>query len=233
MKGLVERFEKFAQPVLRIGFVDRLLHDPPFANLVMLCAGAFGNLALAVFNAVQWLMNPSLWSGAMTIYFIALVIMSSLVAASTGSQGKLPWRVVAAVCGVTLVALAAIVAVIMYLCITEDHDMSLPEFAMIALAAFTFYNAVVAIVTATKTRKGDLREQTLLRVSIAGVIGALLILEMQMFGTYADLAGPQVVVITEAVSGGIGVLLVLLMGFSLTSKNMSRSLDADEPRPRS
>lgn len=33
MDGLVNK-------VLRIGFVDRFLHDPPFANLVMLCAGA-------------------------------------------------------------------------------------------------------------------------------------------------------------------------------------------------
>lgn len=154
----------------------------------------------------------------MTVYFVALVIMSSLVAASTGSDGRLSWRVVAAACGVTLIALAVIVAIIMYLCIVTRHNDVLPEFAILALAAFTFYNAIVAIVTATKTRKGDLQQQTLLRVSIAGSIGALLILEMQMFGTYADLATPQLIVTMEAISGGIGALLLLLMGFSLISK---------------
>ena len=216
--GLADKIEELAQPVLRIRLVDRFLHDPPFANLVTLCAGAFGNLALAIYNGAMWLMNPSPWSGAMTVYFVALVIMSSLVAASTGSNGKLSWRTVATACGPTLVALAAIVAVIMYLCIVDAHNDVLPEFAIIALAAFTFYNAIVAIVTATKTRKGDLRQQTLLRVSIAGSIGALLILEMQMFGTYADLATPQLVMVMEAISGGIGSLLLLLMGFSLLSK---------------
>ena len=154
----------------------------------------------------------------MTVYFVALVIMSALVAAATGSDGKLSWRTVAVACGVMLVALAAIVAAIMYLCIVEGHNDVLPEFAMIALAAFTFYNAIVAIVTATKTMKGDLRQQTMLRVSIAGTIGALLILEMQMFGTYADLATPQLVMITEAISGGVGTLLLLLMGCSLIAK---------------
>ena len=218
MKDLASRFEKLVQPVLRIGFVGRFLHDSNFADLVMLCVGAFGNLALAVFNAVLWLMNPSLWLGAMTVYFVALVIMGSLVAASTGSNGRLSWRVVAAVCGVTLVVLAAIVAVIMYLCIAEGHNDALPEFAMIALAAFTFYNAVVAIISATKTRNGDLRQQTLLRVSLAGMIGAVLILEMQMFGTYAYLADPLVVIVTEAISGGVGALLLLLMGCSLIVK---------------
>lgn len=88
----------------------------------------------------------------MTIYFVALVVMNSLVAANTGSDGRLSWRVVAAACGATLVALAAIVAVIMYLCIVDRHNDVLPEFAIIALAAFTFYNAIAAIVIATKTR---------------------------------------------------------------------------------
>ena len=197
---------------LSIGLVDRFKHDQDFANLVTLCAGAFGNLALMVFNAVMWVIDPSSWTATLTVYFFALVIMSSLVAASTGDESKLPWRVVAWACGVMLVVLAIIVAVMMYICIDTMHNDVLPEIAMIALAAFTFYNAVVAIITATKTRKGDLRQQTLLRVSLAGVIGALLMLEMQMFGTYADLADPQLVVVMEAISGGVGAVLVLSMG---------------------
>ncbi len=224
MEGLAGKIEKLVQPVLRIGFVDRFLHDPPFADLVILCAGAFGNLAFAVFNGVLWRMNSSMWLEAMTIYFVALVIMSSLVAASTGSGGKLPWRVTAAVCGLTLVALAVIVAVIMCLCIVEGHNDALPEFAMIAVAVFTFYNVIVAIVNATKTMRGDLRQQTLLRVSLAGAIGALLMLEMQMFGTYADLADPLLVVVMEAISGGVGVLLVLMMGCSLLAKLRDKSI---------
>lgn len=211
MSGLVDK-------VRRIGFVDRFLNDQAFANLVMLCAGAFGNLVLAVFNGALLVMDPSPWLAAMTVYFVALVIMSALVAAATGSEDKLSWRTVAAACGATLVVLAVIVAAIMYLCIVEGHNDVLPEFAMIVLAAFTFYNAIVAIITATKTRKGDLRQQTMLRVSIAGTIGALLILEMQMFGTYAYLATPQLVMITEAISGGVGTLLLLLMGCSLIAK---------------
>ena len=184
----------------------------------MLCAGAFGNLVLAVFNGVLCLMSPSPWLGAMTIYFVLLVIMDSLVATSAGSHGKLPWHVVDVACGVVLVTLAVIVAVIMYLCIAEGHNDALPEIAMIAIAAFTFYNAIVAIVDATKARKGDLRHQTLLRVSIAGTIGALLMLEMQMFGTYAHLTEPFVIVVMEAISGGVGALVVLLMGCSLITQ---------------
>ena len=154
----------------------------------------------------------------MTAYFVALVIMSSLVAACTGGPDKLSWRTVATVCGLMLVGLAINVATIMYLCIVNGHNDALPEIAMIALAAFTFYNAIVAIVDATKARKGDLRHQTLLRVSIAGTIGALLMLEMQMFGTYAHLTEPFVIVVMEAISGGVGALVVLLMGCSLITQ---------------
>ena len=110
----------------------------------------------AVVNGVSWQMDPSPWPGAMTAYFVTLVIMSSLVAASTGSNGKLPWRIVAAVCGASLVALGITIGVIMYRCIVEGRNDVLPEFAMIAVAAFTFYNAVVAIIGATRTRKRNL-----------------------------------------------------------------------------
>lgn len=223
MKGLLDKREEKTNPLLRIGVVNRFLHDQSFADTVTLCAGAFGNLVFAVFNGIMWRLDPTPWSGTMTVYFVALVIMSSLVAASTGSNAKLPWSIVAVVCGVTLVALAAIVAVIMYLCIVEGHNDAFPEFAMIALAAFTFYNAIMAIITATKTRKGDLRQQTLLRVSLAGVIGAILMLEMQMFGTYADLADPQLVVVTEAISGGVGTVLLLAMGCYLIALQRKES----------
>lgn len=43
-------------------------------------------------------------------------------------------------------------------------------------------------------------------------------LEMQMLGTYASLTDPQSIMIIEAVSGGVGTLLVLLMGCSLITK---------------
>ena len=33
-----------------------------------------------------------------------------------------------------------------------------------------------------------------------------------MFGTYADLADPQLVVVMEAISGGVGAVLLLSMG---------------------
>ena len=74
--GLKNRLKELAQPILRIGFVDRFIHDQPFADLIMWCIGSVVNLALAVFNGVLWVIDPSLWSAAMTIYFAALVVMN-------------------------------------------------------------------------------------------------------------------------------------------------------------
>ena len=218
MAGFADKLKGLVQPALRIKLVDRFLHDPPFSNLFMLCAGAFGNLVFALINGVSWLVDPSLWFGAMAVFFAVLVVMGALVAAGTGSNGKLPWRVAAGACGVLLIVLAAVVGVVMYLCIAEGHNDALPEVVMIAVAAFTFYNAVVAIISATKTMRGDLQQQTLLRVSIAGTIGAILTLEMQMLGTYSYRIEPQDVVLLEAISGGVGTLIVLAMGCSLLNK---------------
>lgn len=78
MSGLVDK-------IRHIGFVDRFLHDQSFANLVMLCAGAFGNLVLAVFNGALLIMDPSPWLAAMTVYFVALVMITEAISGGVGT----------------------------------------------------------------------------------------------------------------------------------------------------
>lgn len=86
MNSPADKIKQLAPPVLRIGFVDRFLHDRSFADLVTLCLGAFGNLVFVVFDAVLWWMNPSPWNGAMTIYFAALMVMGLTRRCQHGKQ---------------------------------------------------------------------------------------------------------------------------------------------------
>ena len=192
----------------------RLVRDAPYRDLVIRCAGTFFNLALAVFNAVLAQMQHSLWNHAMAGYFAVLTIMGSIVAVCVRHSERISARRILAINGVCFIALAIALGVLMGVCVGQRERVRLPEVAMILMAAFTFGTTVVAVIDATKIHNGTTLQQVVARVSIASSIGALLVLEIQMLGTFGDPAG-QLAFIIEVISGAVAVSLVLLMGGSL------------------
>ena len=91
-------------------------------------------------------------------------------------------------------------------------------FIMIGLAAFTFATAVMTIIDATKASRGDSYQQAFLRISVASMLGALMMLEQQMLGTFGELAETETIITIEIASGAAFVLILLAMGVSLLAK---------------
>ena len=194
--------------------VRRIAQDTPLRDLVLRCAGTFFNLMLAVFNAVVANSQNSLWNHAMAGYFVVLTYMGSCVAVCMKHPDRHPARRVLRVSAFFLCALAIALGVLMGVCIGQHHSEQLPEIIMIVMAAFTFGTTAVAVMDATRTHNGSPLQQVIARVSIAGAIGAMLVLEIQMLGTFGDPAG-QLAFTIEAISGVVAVAVVFLMGLSL------------------
>ena len=192
----------------------RLMQDVTFRDLVTRCAGTFLNLVLVVFNAVLAQAQNSLWNHAMAGYFAVLTIMGSIVAVCMRHSERISARRILAINGVCFIALAIALGVLMGVCVGQRERVQLPEAAMILMAAFTFGTTVVAVIDATRIHNGTPLQQVIARVSIASSIGALLVLEIQMLGTFGDPAG-QLAFNIEVISGAVAVPLVLLMGGSL------------------
>ena len=192
----------------------RLVRDAPYRDLVIRCAGTFFNLALAVFNAVLAQMQHSLWNHAMAGYFAVLTIMGSIVAVCMRHSERYSARRILVLNGVCFIALAIALGVLMGVCAGQRHREQLPEFVMILMAAITFGMTVIGVVDATRIHGGSPLQQVIARVTIAGSVGALLVLEIQMLGTFGNPEG-QLAFTIEVVSGAVAVLIVLLMGGSL------------------
>ena len=181
------------------------------------CAGTFFNLVLTIFNAVIAQSQNSLWNHAIAGYFAVLTIMGSVVIICMQHPDRHSARLVLTICALCFGALAIALGVLMAVCISQRHSERLPEFMMIALAAFTFGTTAMAVVDATRLHNGSPMQQVIARTSIAGAVGALLVLEIQMLGTFGDPSG-QLAFVIEAISGAVGVIIVLLMSGSLLKR---------------
>lgn len=196
----------------------RLVRDEPFRDLVIRCAGTFFNLVLVVFNVVMAQGKSSLWNHAMAGYFCVLTILGSYIAICMQHPKQHSAHRILRTCGFCLCALAIAFGVLMGVCIGEQHSERLNEIMVIALATLTFATTTIAVVDATRIHNGSPMQQAIARVSVASAIGALLVLEIQMLGTFGDPTS-QLAFVIEAISGAVAVLLVLLMGFSLLRKS--------------
>ena len=203
----------------RRSLIDLTLRNQRFMQLAPLCVGALVNAVLAIFNGVVGLSRSLLWEQTMAVYFAILCFMGSFVAACTIKPERHSARNVMMVCGISIIVLAVSIAFIKYLIIGESHKEALHPYIMIFMAAFTFATAAIAIVDAFKARKGDGYQQAFLRISIASMLGAMMILEMQMLSTLAGPADASTAFAIETASGAVFVLLLLLMGVSLIAKS--------------
>ena len=192
----------------------RLVRDAPYRDLVIRCAGTFFNLVLTIFNVALAQTQHTLWNHAMAGYFAVLTIMGSVVAVCMRHSERYSVRGVLAVNGIFFIALAIALGVLMGVCVGQRHREQLPEIVMILMATITFGMTVMGVVDATRMHNGSPLQQVIARVTIAGSVGALLVLEIQMLGTFGDPAG-QLAFTIEVISGAVAVLIVLLMGGSL------------------
>ena len=199
--------------------IDITLRNQQFMKVAPLCAGAVVNVALALFSGMVGFSQSSLWEQSMAVYYAILCFMGSFVAACSIKPERHSERNVMMVCGISIIVLAASIAFVKYLIIGESHKDALHPYLMILLAAFTFATAAIAIVNAFKARKGDGYQQAFLRISIASMLGAMMILEMQMLSTFAGPADASTAFGIETASGAAFVLLLLLMGISLIAKS--------------
>ena len=199
--------------------IDITLRNQQFMKVAPLCAGAVVTVALALFSGMVGFSQSSLWEQSMAVYYAILCFMGSFVAACSIKPERHSERNVMMVCGISIIVLAASIAFVKYLIIGESHKDALHPYLMILLAAFTFATAAIAIVNAFKARKGDGYQQAFLRISIASMLGAMMILEMQMLSTFAGPADASTAFGIETASGAAFVLLLLLMGISLIAKS--------------
>ena len=197
---------------------DLTLRNRQFMKVAPRCIGAISNASLALLNGMVGFSQPSLWEQTLAGYFAILCFMGSFVVACSVKPDRHSERTVMIVCGIAIIVLAAAIAFVKYLIIGESHQEPYPPIVMLFFVTFAFITAAITIVDAFKARNGNGYQQAILRISIASMLGAMTITEMQMLSTFGTPADAFAAFGIETASGAVFVLLLLLMGISLIAK---------------
>lgn len=198
--------------------IRRLGSDDLFRESFFSSIGACVNLVLAIMNGINGFTNHSAWSQSMSLYFLALGLITLYIAFCIGRPQGRSARTVMRQCGVCLIIAGVAMASFMYLYVIGHEVMLLtPGFAW-ALTILTIVLAVLAVYNTYLFRKSDPVRHAFQRVTLAASIGGIVMLEIQLLATFGGGLDPALVVAIETVTAIIAVAILVVFGGSLLVK---------------
>jgi len=192
---------------------ERLIQDRRFRLILFAVANMGVNLLYALFCAVVALVSRSYWFLAMAAYYAVLGLLK-LGAVFSQRQGRSPRRSLL-VTGLGLLCLSCILAGIISLSISDAVGRAYHLYVMLAIAAFTFFTFIKAVVNAIRARKSrDISLILLRNISLSAAAGSILSLQRSMLSTFGDKSG-HFALVMEASVGMAAFLLVVFLAFSM------------------
>ena len=189
---------------------DDLFRESCFSSI-----GGMVNLVLAVTNGITGIVDHNPWSLSMAFYFLVLGLITLYVAFCIGRPQGRSARTVMRQCGVCLIVLGAAVASLMYLYVIGRELMVVSAGVAWAITVFTVVLAVLAVYNTYLFRKGDLVRHAFQRVTLAGSVGGIVMLEIQLLATFGQGLDPALVVGIETVTAIAAAALLVVFGASL------------------
>lgn len=159
-------------------------------------AVSFGiNIAYGVFNGVLGILSLSVWYGALAAYYILLSLLRGSILWHRTKNGKSDTTQVAAqlrcikvyrTCGILLLLLQTALSAAIAQMILDDrafrYDM---EWMVFAVAAYTFYKIIMAIINFLKGQgQSDLTVEAVRNINLADATVSILALQTTLLGVY-------------------------------------------------
>ena len=198
--------------------ISRLGSDDLFRESFFNCIGAGVNLVLAVMNGINGFANHSAWSQSMSLYFLALGLITLYMAFCIGRPQGRSARTVIRQCGVCLIIVGIAMASFMYLFVIGHEAMLLSPGIAWALTILTIVLAVLAVYNTYLFRKSDPVRHAFQRVTLAASIGGIVMREIQLLSTFGGGLDPALVVAIETITAIVAVAILVIFGGSLLVK---------------
>ena len=205
--------------------IGRLSSDDLFRESFFSSIGAIVNLVLAITNGCNGYVDHNPWSQSMALYYLVLGLITLYIAFCIGRPEGRSARIVIKQCGVCLVLLGVAMASLMYLYVLRHELMQISVGLAWAITILTIVLAVLAIYNTYLFRKSDVVRHAFQRVTLAGSIGGIVLLEIQLLATFGQSLGPSLVTAIETVTAIIAVALLVILGGSL----LVRAHSVEEP----
>lgn len=201
----------------------RFFSDVRFRTELSLYQGLLVNLLYIGIKLFSGIYYRSVWFVALAIYYILLAVMRLVLVRRVKKRtDRTPMEIELRryrMCGLMLLmmnqALAGIVAIIMY----QDKGFRYPGILIYAMAAYSFYSVIIAVVNLVKFAKhGSPILSAAKVINLVAAMVSILSLETAMlaqFGGDTDYAFRQIM--TGATGGGVCVLVIGIAVFMIVT----------------
>ena len=203
------------QKIRRTPFGSRLLGDAVFRSEITLHGGLFINLLYVALNLFSGIRYRSAWFISIAFYYISLSIMRTVLVHyihhnTVGQDIPAEYRRYR-ICGIILLMMdQALVGIVIYM-ITQNQGFSYPGLMIYAMAMYSFYITIVAIINVVRYRKRGSPLLSAAKVtSLTAALVSMLSLETAMLSQFGN-GEQELRRIMLAISGGIVCILILTM----------------------
>lgn len=216
----------------------RLSTDHEFKTRLSIKTGMVINILFAVFKLISGLYYQSAWFVQVAVYYFVLIIIRFVLAKRESktllNDQKLllhQWKTYR-LCGVMLLFLNATISVMVARVVWQNKGFSYPGFIIYAMAAYTFYRLIIAIINLVKSKNLNpiLLSAKALDLSIA--LMSMFSLQTAMLTSFGADTPPKTVFLLNGFSGlavCISIVCVaIIMLFKATKKIKNISISSEE-----
>lgn len=167
---------------------DSKLRDYSFRTIAFSAVTLTLNVGYALFLAVTGIVFDSPWYGSLAAYYLVLIAARAFVV-GTGRRARDDAAKVKiyGVCGGILVVLSVAMAGAVTQMIMSPASVSMPEWSVIAVAAYTFYKVIAAAVNLANSRRiGDPIARALRGISFSAALISVVSLQTTMIAVFGS-----------------------------------------------
>ena len=201
--------------IRQIPLAGRLLDDIRFRSIALACVGLAMNLIYTMYNGALGIRYLSWWFVTMCAYYAVLLAMRAYIVHYSFRSGSRAESAVMRFCGGLFIGLAVVLCGIVVLSIETGWTAVRELIPILAIAAFTFWKAIAAIIGSVRVRRNRSPLLTTLRnIGCAEAAVSMLTLAHSMLSTFS----PDSLSFNRTMEGGVGAgvfLIILGLGISM------------------
>ena len=187
----------------------------------------FVNFLYAFYNGILGIMNLSLWFIIMFAFYglLASVRFSVILyARRKDSVYEDTESFIIKTSGIIMIILSFVLALLVFLSLTQKIAVKYDTIMMITIATYTFYKVIITVVRASKKRDDKLPLFSTLRcISYAEVAASVLTLQRSMLASLGS-GDDEFSFIMNAATGMVVFLFILVLGIFITVKGSRKNI---------
>ncbi|MGN1294826.1 MAG: hypothetical protein ACI4U5_00315 [Bacilli bacterium] len=208
-------------------YVQRWINDVHLRMNVSLYGSLVWNITFALFQLGLGIYHNSFWFYAMFVYYVMLALMRFFLAKHTKKYKANEEAIIenkkSILCGYLLIAMNLALGVIVFFMVYLNKTFYHHQITTIAIAAYTFFTFISAIVNFVKYRKynSPVYSSAKIITLIAGAV-SMLTLESTMLTTFGGDDNPMFGRIMLSLTGAVIIVFTVVMGLIMIVKGTKR-----------